>query len=235
MLISMNVPVEETEELPVLLMVTSQVLQVPRSRSLKQHAFEAKPRHIFVIIPAVMRVPAAVIRMTASTAVFRFGRKIFPEERKAVLPDIAESGFPDISLDRLGPALNIQTGPHISVGHDAGCIDPCVAEPVPVPQLSFQLRTEIMTAAVFHRIPGKPFFADEGKQASANADMYQQALSHPEKALYWKLTIEFGRMYEKMQREWCKYCIGELEKLQHMTEAGNYHDSPAIAKQEEIQ
>jgi hypothetical protein len=42
-------------------------------------------------------------------------------------------------------------------------------------------------------------------------------------------------MYEKMQREWCNYCIGELEKLQHMTETGNYHDSPAIAKQEEIQ
>ena len=63
--------------------------------------------------------------------------------------------------------------------------------------------------------------------------MYQQAIRHPEKAVYWKLTIEFGRMYEKMQQEWCEYCIGELEKLQHMMEARNHHDSPAAAKQEE--
>ena len=59
-------------------------------------------------------------------------------------------------------------------------------------------------------------FPDEGKQASVNADMYRQAVNHPEKAIYWKLTIEFGRMYEKMQREWCEYCIKELEGLQRM-------------------
>ena len=71
------------------------------------------------------------------------------------------------------------------------------------------------------------------QQASANADMYQQAVNHPEKAVYWKLTIEFGRMYEKMQREWCKYCIRELEKLQHMTDGRNHHDTPGVAEQEE--
>ena len=59
-------------------------------------------------------------------------------------------------------------------------------------------------------------FPDEGKQVSANADMYRQAISHPEKAIYWKLTIEFGRMYEKMQREWCEYCIRELEGIRRM-------------------
>ncbi len=78
-------------------------------------------------------------------------------------------------------------------------------------------------------------FADEGEQASANADMYQQALSHPEKAVYWKLTIEFGRMYEKMLQEWSEYCIGELEKLRHMTEGRDHGDAPAAGQQEEKQ
>ena len=77
-------------------------------------------------------------------------------------------------------------------------------------------------------------FTDEGRQASANADMYQQAISHPEKAVYWKLTIEFGRMYEKMQQEWCEYCIGELENLQQMTGDRDRDDKPAAAPKEEI-
>ena len=56
-------------------------------------------------------------------------------------------------------------------------------------------------------------FPDEGKQATAHADMYRQTVDHPEKALYRKFTVEFGRMYEKMQREWCESCIRELEVL----------------------
>ena len=57
-------------------------------------------------------------------------------------------------------------------------------------------------------------FPDEGKQASTQADRYQQAVDDPEKAVYWKLTIAFGQMYESMQREWCDFCIQELEELQ---------------------
>jgi len=57
-------------------------------------------------------------------------------------------------------------------------------------------------------------FSDGGRQASANVDLYRQTVDHPEKAIYWKLTVEFGRMYEKMQREWCEYCIRQLEELQ---------------------
>ena len=41
-------------------------------------------------------------------------------------------------------------------------------------------------------------------------------MNDPAKAVYWKLTIAFGFMYEKMQREWCEYCIEELEKLRQM-------------------
>ena len=76
-------------------------------------------------------------------------------------------------------------------------------------------------------------FPDEGKQVSASAEMYQQAIRHPEKAVYWKLTIEFGKKKKKMQQEWCRYCIRELEKLQQMTEAGNHPETPVIASEEE--
>ena len=62
-------------------------------------------------------------------------------------------------------------------------------------------------------------FPDEGRKASADADMYRQVLEHPEKAVYWKLTIAYGRMYEKMQQAWCDYCIRELEALQRMQSA----------------
>ena len=55
--------------------------------------------------------------------------------------------------------------------------------------------------AFFRAFRDATVFPDEGKQASASADMYRQALMCPEKAIYWRFTIEFGRMYEKMQRE----------------------------------
>ena len=67
--------------------------------------------------------------------------------------------------------------------------------------------------AFFKAFREAAIFPDEGKQVSADADWYRQAVDHPEKAIYWKLTIEFGRMYEKMQRAWCDYCIQELEGL----------------------
>ena len=68
--------------------------------------------------------------------------------------------------------------------------------------------------AFFRAFREASVFPDDGKQASAKAELYRQAVKHPEKAIYWKLTIEFGRRYEKMQREWCEYCIRELEELQ---------------------
>ena len=70
--------------------------------------------------------------------------------------------------------------------------------------------------AYFKAMRDDRVFPDEGEKASADAEMYRRAIEHPEKALYWKFTIEFGRMYEKMQREWCEYCIRELEALQRM-------------------
>ncbi|HAD19835.1 MAG TPA: PadR family transcriptional regulator [Lachnospiraceae bacterium] len=82
--------------------------------------------------------------------------------------------------------------------------------------------------AFFRAFQEASVFPDEGKQASAKADLYQQAVKHPEKAIYWKLTIEFGRMYEKMQREWCEYCIRELEAFQCRNK-NIMHSSPVAA------
>lgn len=68
--------------------------------------------------------------------------------------------------------------------------------------------------AFFKALRDASVFPDDGKQASATAEMYRQASKNPDKAVYWKMTIEFGRMYEKMHRQWCETCIQELEKLQ---------------------
>lgn len=65
--------------------------------------------------------------------------------------------------------------------------------------------------AFFKAFRDASVFPDEGRQVSASADLYSMAVDHPEKAVYWKLTIAFGMMYEKMQREWCDYCLQELE------------------------
>ena len=86
--------------------------------------------------------------------------------------------------------------------------------------------------AFFRAFQEASVFPDEGKQASAKADLYQQAVKQPEKAIYWKLTIEFGRMYEKMQREWCEYCIRELEAFQ-LRKKNMQPDSPAAAAVQE--
>ncbi len=72
--------------------------------------------------------------------------------------------------------------------------------------------------AFFQAFRDAAVFPDDGRQASANADLYQKAVDHPEKAIYWRLTIEFGRMYEKMQREWCEHCIRELKAFQSMSD-----------------
>ena len=42
---------------------------------------------------------------------------------------------------------------------------------------------------------------------------YQQNVGDPLKALYWKFTVDFGVMYEKMLKEWCENCLHELEEI----------------------
>ena len=69
-------------------------------------------------------------------------------------------------------------------------------------------------------------FPDGGRQAIANADMYRQAVDHPEKAIYWKFTIQYGRMMEQMHREWFDECIRELEELQRRQKADMGEEKP---------
>lgn len=50
---------------------------------------------------------------------------------------------------------------------------------------------------------------------SKNAAFYEQAISSPEKALYWRMTIAFGQMYDEMLNNWCRLCIKELEEYKN--------------------
>ena len=74
--------------------------------------------------------------------------------------------------------------------------------------------------AYFRACGQEHVFPDDGKQATAAAEMYRQAIQNPEKAVYWKLTIEFGRMFERMYRQWCQICVQELESLQQKQKNG---------------
>ena len=81
--------------------------------------------------------------------------------------------------------------------------------------------------AFFRSLREASVFPDGGKQASATADLYRQAVRHPEKAVYWKLTIEYGRLFEKMHREWCELCLRELEALQRLSDGAGQNGTEA--------
>ena len=86
--------------------------------------------------------------------------------------------------------------------------------------------------AFFRAMREAAVFPDDGRQAARTTDLYRQAVCHPEKAVYWKFTIEYGRMFEKMHREWCEYCIRELEELQK-TQGDPGRSKPEAAPAEE--
>ena len=44
---------------------------------------------------------------------------------------------------------------------------------------------------------------------------YAEMVNDPTKALYWKMTVEFGVMYAEMMRNWAEKCKKELEDLKH--------------------
>lgn len=58
-------------------------------------------------------------------------------------------------------------------------------------------------------------FLSELRQPVENAGVYETAIQNPEKALYWKMTIEYGVMYMNMLREWSSKCMKELEELKN--------------------
>ena len=79
------------------------------------------------------RVAVTKVLFGTVTALFIQIGKIAPEEFEAVLPDIFETVFEDISLDGLGTALDIEASDDIAVCGDAGRIDAGDAKEVPSP------------------------------------------------------------------------------------------------------
>ena len=70
----------------------------------------------------------------------------------------------------------------------------------------------------FRRLPERNAVFPDGKTAADSASVkYAEMIGDPLKALYWKFTIDFGIMFEKMLKEWCDNCINELEALQNET------------------
>ena len=67
--------------------------------------------------------------------------------------------------------------------------------------------------AYFRALPEKELVFPRGSgRADAVSSEYESLLGDPQKAMYWKFTILFGVMYEKMIREWCDSCIRALEE-----------------------
>lgn len=44
-------------------------------------------------------------------------------------------------------------------------------------------------------------------------DVYASRVNDPQKALYWKMTVEYGLMYAQMYLQWVEKCKKELEDL----------------------
>ncbi len=44
---------------------------------------------------------------------------------------------------------------------------------------------------------------------------YASMIDDPMKALYWKMTVEYGKMYMKMQDQWIESCIRQMEELKN--------------------
>lgn len=42
-------------------------------------------------------------------------------------------------------------------------------------------------------------------------DAYKDVLADDKKAMYWKMTAEYGRLISEATREWSKYCLGLIE------------------------
>ncbi len=56
-------------------------------------------------------------------------------------------------------------------------------------------------------------FTGESDDTMRSVEDYAATLDDPRKALYWRMTAEFGLMYEQMVRDWCARCEGMLETM----------------------
>ncbi|MCR5235310.1 MAG: PadR family transcriptional regulator [Lachnospiraceae bacterium] len=66
----------------------------------------------------------------------------------------------------------------------------------------------------FKRLSKRETVFPTGSEAAGEVSgEYKKMIDDPLKALYWKFTIDFGVMYDRMLKEWCDNCIHELEDL----------------------
>ena len=66
----------------------------------------------------------------------------------------------------------------------------------------------------FKSIPkNEEVFPEGTNELMKKNQAYQQNVGDPLKALYWKFTVDFGVLYEKMLKEWCENCLHELEEI----------------------
>lgn len=77
-------------------------------------------------------------------------------------------------------------------------------------------RTIDENIAFFERVrkDSKGIISDN-QNPSKNVEMYEKVIQNPQKALYWKMTMEYGFMYAKMLHEWVDKCISELEEIKN--------------------
>ena len=52
---------------------------------------------------------------------------------------------------------------------------------------------------------------EQMEKPDSNTKIYSDMLGSPEKAIYWQMTVEYGRMATKMLGEWAEKCIGMIE------------------------
>lgn len=124
---------------------------------------------------------------------------------------VAQTGKPDKNVFSITPAGREELLRWLRNGNLPGVRNPLLLKTFFMGDLPVE-----ENIAFFKALRDGFVFPDDGRQASVNAETYKQAIDHPEKAIYWKFTIEYGIMYQKMHREWCDHCIAELEQMQNI-------------------
>ena len=72
-------------------------------------------------------------------------------------------------------------------------------------------------------------FTAESDAALESVRDYRATVDDPLKALYWRMTVEFGMMYERMVREWSVRCIQMLEAVK--AGEGSGEDEEAVREE----
>lgn len=87
----------------------------------------------------------------------------------------------------------------------------------------------------FQKIMDSSTVFPRGKEAAdTSSDIYEKQLASPQRAMFWRFTIEYGFMYEEMLRTWCQHCIEELEAVKQSlegdegSEAGRQNNAPKV-------